>query len=151
MNFLDNFIDIMKFENVIMLKILSDVLKRIYLGGKFLFEKGLLSLKFWLVNMNLMVFIICYEFIFNLDFFMYFGIFIDDNNVVILNESNKFLEVYDILCEDGKLVFMYECESILYDLCYVYVMNRIYVVFGYFVVYYEIKYKGIEFIEVEKI
>lgn len=59
MNFLDNFIDIMKFENVIMLKILSDVLKRIYLSGKFLFEKGLLSLKFWLVNMNLMVFIIC--------------------------------------------------------------------------------------------
>lgn len=65
---------------------------------------------------------------------MYFGIFIDDNNVVILNESNKFLEVYDILSEVGKLVFMYGCESILYDLCYVYVMNRIYVVFGYFVV-----------------
>lgn len=39
MNFLDNFIDIMKFENVIMLKILSDVLKRIYLSGKFLFWK----------------------------------------------------------------------------------------------------------------
>lgn len=101
--------------------------------------------------MNLMASIIRHESIFNLDSLTYFGIFIDDNNVVISNESNKSLEVYDISSEDGKLVFTHECESIPYDLCHAYAMNRIYVAFGHFVVQYEIKHKGTEFIEVEKI
>lgn len=61
---------------------------------------------------------------------VYFGIFIDDEWVVILNEREKLLKVYDIFIMDGKLVCIYKCDDILFDMCYVYGMNNIYIVFG---------------------
>lgn len=56
----------MKFEDVIFLKKLSDVLKRIFVGGKFLFLEGLLIFKLWLEDLDLM-FLIFYIRIFYLD------------------------------------------------------------------------------------
>lgn len=61
---------------------------------------------------------------------VYFGIFIDDEWVVILNEIEKLLKVYDIFIMDGKLVCIYKCDDILFDMCYVYGMKNLYIVFG---------------------
>lgn len=63
---------------------------------------------------------------------MYFVVYIDDVNVVILNENENELKVYNICIE--KLINIYYCDSKLFDICYVYSMKRIYVVFGIFVV-----------------
>lgn len=82
---------------------------------------------------------------------MFFGIFIDDEWVVILNEIEKLLKVYDIFIMNGKLVYIYKCDEILFDMCYVYDLIKIYVVFEWFVVLYEIKSWGLEFIEFERI
>lgn len=81
----------MKFEDVIFLKKLSDVLKRIFVVGKFLFLEGLIIFKLWLEDLNLM-FLIFYR-IFFLDFksLVYFVVYIDDVNVVILNEDENVL------------------------------------------------------------
>lgn len=62
---------------------------------------------------------------------VYFGIFIDDERVIIFSEIKKLLDVYDIFVINcKKLVCIYKCDDILYDICYVYGMNKIYVVFG---------------------
>lgn len=138
----------MKFEDVIFLKRLSDVLKRIFVQGKFFFL-GLLIFKLWLEDLDLM-FLIFYK-IFNLKIIglVYFVVYIDDVNVVILDEDENVLKVYNICIE--KLINIYYCDSKLFDICYVYSMKRIYVVFGIFVVQYEINNWGMEFIEFEKI
>lgn len=138
----------MKFEDVIFLKRLSDVLKRIFVQGKFFFL-GLLIFKLWLEDLDLM-FLIFYK-IFNLKIIglVYFVVYIDDVNVVILDENENELKVYNICIE--KLINIYYCDSKLFDICYVYSMKRIYVVFGIFVVQYEINNWGMEFIEFEKI
>lgn len=138
----------MKFEDVIFLKRLSDVLKRIFVQGKFFFL-GLLIFKLWLEDLDLM-FLIFYK-IFNLKIIglVYFVVYIDDVNVVILDEDENVLQVYNICIE--KLINIYYCDSKLYGICYVYSLNRIYVVFENFVVQYEIKEWSMEFIEFEKI
>lgn len=138
----------MKFEDVIFLKRLSDVLKRIFVQGKFFFL-GLLIFKLWLEYLDLM-FLIFYK-IFNLKIIglVYFVVYIDDVNVVILDEDENVLQVYNICIE--KLINIYYCDSKLFDICYVYSMKRIYVVFGIFVVQYEINNQGMEFIVFEKI
>lgn len=138
----------MKFEDVIFLKRLSDVLKRIFVQGKFFFL-GLLIFKLWLEDLDLM-FLIFYK-IFNLKIIglVYFVVYIDDVNVVILDENENVLQVYNICIE--KLINIYYCDSKLYGICYVYSLNRIYVVFENFVVQYEIKEWSMEFIEFEKI
>lgn len=81
----------------------------------------------------------------------YFGIFIDDERVVISNESEKSLKVYDTSIMNGKLVCTHTCDDIPFDMCYAYDMNKIYVAFGRFVVLYEIKTRGLEFTELERI
>lgn len=140
----------MKFEDVIFLKRLSDVLKRIFVQGKFFFL-GLLIFKLWLEDLDLM-FLIFYK-IFKLNLkiigLVYFVVYIDDVNVVILDENKNVLQVYNICIE--KLINIYYCDSKLFDICYVYSMKRIYVVFGIFVVQYEINNQGMEFIVFEKI
>lgn len=96
------------------------------------------------------MFLIFYK-IFNLKIvgLVYFVVYIDDVNVVILDENKNVLQVYNICIE--KLINIYYCDSKLYGICYVYSLNRIYVVFENFVVQYEIKEWSMEFIEFEKI
>lgn len=60
----------------------------------------------------------------------YYGLFINDNRVVIFNFSKKLLDVYDIINYIVKLVYLFKCDSELYDMCYVFGMDRVYVVFG---------------------
>lgn len=60
----------------------------------------------------------------------YYGLFINDNRVVIFNLSKKLLDVYDIINYIVKLVYLFKCDNELYDMCYVFGMDRVYVVFG---------------------
>lgn len=104
----------MKFEDVIFLKRLSDVLKRIFVQGKFFFL-GLLIFKLWLEYLDLM-FLIFYEiFSLNIEGLVYFVVYIDDVNVVILDEDENVLQVYNICIE--KLINIYYCDSKLFDIC----------------------------------
>lgn len=61
------------------------------------------------------------------------------------------MKVYDTSIMDGKLVCTHKCDDIPFDMCYAYGMNNIYVAFGQYVVLYEMKNRGLEFNELERI
>lgn len=149
-NQLDSVTESMKFEDVILSKKPSDVPKRISVGGKSLFLEGLSTSKPWLEDLDLMSSTfhtrISYS---NIKGLAYFAVYIDDVNVVISDENENALQVYNTCTE--KLINTHHCDSKPYGICHAYSLNRIYVAFENFVVQYEIKEWSMEFIELEKI
>lgn len=83
------------------------------------------------------------------DGFAYFAVYIDDENVVVSDEGKYSLRVYNTCSK--KWIHTHKCDSTPYGICHAYSMNRINVAFGHVVIKYEIKNRGIEFIELEKI
>lgn len=148
-NQLDCVTESMKFEDVILSKKPSDAPKRIYVVGKSLFLEGLSTSKPWLEDLNLMS--STFHRISSSDFksLAYFAVYIDDVNVVISNENENELKVYNTCTE--KLINTHHCDSKPFDICHAYSIKRIYVAFGTFVVQYEINNQGMEFIVLEKI
>lgn len=88
---------------------------------------------------------------FETDVTAHFGIFIDDERVVISNENEQSLKVYDTSIINGKLVCTHKCDDTPFNMCYAYGMDKIYVACGKFVVLYEITSRGLEFTELKKI
>ncbi|XP_052680150.1 uncharacterized protein LOC128160887 [Crassostrea angulata] len=150
-NQLKSLTETMKFENITQSKGSRDVLNRISVCGKSLMGEGLPSPKPCLANVVLMSATLKIVSACQNEIFAYFGLFIDNNRVVFSNETKQSLDVYDTSSKTSKLVCTLNCDSIPYDMCYAYSMNRIYVAFGGFVVQYEIKNLGTQFVETERI
>lgn len=148
---LANVTDTMEFENAITKKRPSYALSRISTIDKTQFGESLSSPKPWLVNMDLMNVTFCDMSKIQVKGNAYFGTFIDDENVVISNESKRTLEIYDTTSDEGELIHTHECPTTPYDICHSNDMNRIYVAFGHFVIKYEIKSDSSEFIEVNRV
>uniref|UniRef100_A0A8W8MSX5 Tripartite motif-containing protein 56 n=1 Tax=Magallana gigas TaxID=29159 RepID=A0A8W8MSX5_MAGGI len=149
---LDNITEPMQFEDVTLLKNQCDAIRRISVIDNTLLDGiGLPSPKPWLVTKDLMKTTFKKISEFETVGIAYFGIFIDDERVVISNETEKSLKVYDTSIMDGKLVCTHKCDDIPFDMCYAYGMNNIYIAFGQFVVMYEIKNRGLEFNELARI
>lgn len=151
-NQLEKFTKTIKFEDAIPSKKLSDALNKILVCGKSITGKDLPSPLPWLANIKLMSATFkkvsdCYE----KECVGYYGLFIDDNRVVISNFSEKSLDVYDTTNYTAKPVYSFKCDSEPYDMCYAFGMDRVYVAFGKCVVQYEIKNEGTTFVEVERI
>lgn len=149
-NQLDNIAELMKFEDVTISKKPSNAPKRISVGGKSLFLEGLPTSKPWLEDLDLMSSTFYKTSNFDIKGLAYFAVYIDDVNVVISDEIENALKVYNIATYTENLINTHQCDSTPYGICHAYSMNRIYVAFENFVVQYEIKNRGMEFIELER-
>lgn len=148
---LKKLIKTIKFENLTPSKRFSDALDRISVSGKSMISDGLPSPKPCLASLELMS--VTFHKIFDCqsEMIAYFGLFIDNNRIIVSNESEGSLVVYESSSNTAKLVSRRKCDNIPYDICYAYSMNKIYVAFGKFVVQYEIKNVGTTFVEIERI
>lgn len=139
-----------KFENPTPSKRFSDALDRISVSGKSMISDGLPSPKPCLASKELMSATFHKIFDCQSEMEAYFGLLIDNSRVIVSNQSEGSLVVYDS-SSDTKFVSRHKCDNIPYDMYYAYSMNKIYVAFGKYVVQYEIKNAGTKFVEIQRI